>query len=112
MAEKYPDSKDIKVQWTKLNTILVLVVTFILIFFLIFQPNLKPLTLGQIVNIISLYINFLGIIVISLKTPYYGTFFDGGKIEEKRQKVEKKYFDLGMILIVIGMFFQGLSALI
>ena len=109
MPENYPDNKDIKIKWTKFNTLLVLVVTFSLILFLINQAHFKPLTLGQITNISGLYIDFWGVIIASLKTPYYGSFFDGGEIEKKRQKVDEKYFKYGMILVLLGLLLQALS---
>lgn len=48
----------------------------------------------------------------SLKTPFYGSFYDAGQIERKRQEVEKKYFQIGMYLIGLGMILQTISALL
>lgn len=111
MTGKYPNFKDIKVQWTKLHTLIVMVITFSVILFLINQAKSKPITLTQYINVSGLYLDFWGVIIASLKTPYYGAFYDAGKIEIKRQKVESKYFYIGMILIFIGMLLQVFSTL-
>jgi hypothetical protein len=111
MINKYPDFEDIKVQWTKLHTLIVVVITISVVLFLINQAKLKPITLTQYINVSGLYTDFWGVIIASLKTPYYGIFHDGGKIEIERQKVESKYFYIGMILVFIGMLLQVFSTL-
>lgn len=111
MTNKYPDFKDIKVQWTKFHTLIAIVVTFSVIMFLINQAKSKPITLTQYIHVSGLYLDFWGVMIASLKTPYYGAFLDAGKIEIERQKVESKYFYIGMILIFIGMILQVFSTL-
>ncbi|WP_269685484.1 hypothetical protein [Flavobacterium lacustre] len=111
MTGEYPNFKDIKVHWTKFHTLIVMVITFSVILFLINQAKSKPITLTQYLNVAGLYLDFWGVIIASLKTPYYGAFFDAGKIEIERQKVESKYLNIGMILIFIGMLLQVLSTL-
>lgn len=111
MTNKYPDFKDIEVLWTKLHTLIVIVITFSVVMFLINEAKSKPITLTQYINVSGLYLDFWGVIIASLKTPYYGTFHDAGKIEIERQKVESKYLNIGMILIFIGMILQVFSTL-
>jgi hypothetical protein len=111
MAEKYPNFEDIKVEWTKGKSLLIFVVTFCLILILVNEEKLKPITNAQYLNIAGLYIDFLGVIIATLKTPYYGIFPDAGKLEIERQKVENKYFKIAIFLIVIGMLLQALSTL-
>lgn len=111
MAENYPNFEDIKVQWTKGNTLLVFIITFSVILFLVNQTKLRPITNVQYLNIFGLYIDFLGVVITTLKTPYYGIFHDAGKLERIRQKVEHKYFKIGMGLIIIGMLLQVWSTL-
>lgn len=108
---KYPQDHEIKVVWTKFIISLLAVSTVLLwsVFFYL-NPVLCGIKISKILSAIGLYIDILGVAIASLKTPYYGSFHDGGDIELKRAKVEERYFKFGMLLIGIGFFLQAMSS--
>lgn len=110
MSDKYPKENDIKVKW-KTSILIITVVTFNVILFLIGESRLKPISLTKWLSVGGLYFDFIGVIIASLRTPYYGSFHDGGEIEKVRQKVENKYFRLGIYLIAIGFLLQVVTSL-
>ena len=112
MNDKYPKIEDIKVEWTIIHKSILLIITLIIVGFIIFESRTKCISLTKYLSVAGLYIDIIGVVIASLKTPYYGSFFDGGKIELERQKVEKIYFQRGMLLITVGMILQAVSALL
>ena len=112
MSIKYPENKDIKVEWTIIHKFVIMITSLIIIGFLIFESMTKHISLTKYLTITGLYIDIIGVVIASLKTPYYGLFYDGGKIEVERQKIEKKSFQKGMLLISIGMILQVISTLL
>ena len=112
MIGKYPEEKDIKVEWTLVHTLIIVVVTLIVTGFLIYDYTIKNISWQKYLTILGLYVDIVGVLVASLKTPFYGIFHDGGEIEIKRQQHEKKFFLFGMLLIAIGMIFQVIGTLL
>jgi hypothetical protein len=104
MTEKYPDN--IKVEWTFIHRAITVGITLLVISYIVYESRIKPINVTKYLSLLGLYIDIIGVVIASLKTPYYGAFYDGGKIEINRQKVEKKYFQIGMLLIAIGMILQ------
>ena len=46
--------------------------------------NYNPLlSFAKFFSIIGLYIDIIGVLIASLKTPYLGAFLDGGELEHK-----------------------------
>ncbi len=112
MNDKYPKVEDIKVEWTLIQKLIILIITLIIIGFLIYESRTKCISLTKYLSVGGLYIDIIGVVIASLKTPYYGSFYDGGQIEIERAKVEKKYFQRGMSLIALGMILQTISTLL
>lgn len=110
---KYPQDHEIKVVWTKFIISLLLISTASLwsVFFYL-NPVLCEIKISKFLSITGLYIDILGVAIASLKTPYYGSFNDGGAIEVKRARAEEKYFKTGMLLIGIGFFLQALGSIL
>lgn len=104
MKNQYPDDDEIKVEWTKIHTIIIVTVTAIVLCFLAACSG--TITKTKLLSTAGLYIDIVGVVITTLKTPFYGIFHDGGQIEFKRQRVEHKYFRAGMYLIVVGMVLQ------
>lgn len=67
MVRRYPDSKEIKLQFTKFHKMLLITVTISLIMFLWFQYKLTNLSKAQILTIIGMYLNFIGLVILHLR---------------------------------------------
>ncbi|NJK94002.1 MAG: hypothetical protein HC905_02905 [Bacteroidales bacterium] len=112
MENNYPTQNEIKIEWKKIHSTILILVTVIVIGYLTYEIMYKTVSLTKYLTVAGLYIDIIGVIIASLKTPYYGSFMDGGKIEILRQKVENKSFKKGMYLIAIGMVFQMTGTLL
>lgn len=113
MTEKnrYPQDHEIRVVWGKLRISLIVCATVIIWpAFLYFNP-ICLLSASKLLVVIGLYVDIIGVVIASLKTPYYGLFADGGEIEVKRGNVERKYFPAGMLLVGIGFLLQAFGSL-
>jgi len=100
-----------KIEWTKLHIGFIAIATAVLWpAFFYFNPPLA-FKLSKFFSALGLYIDVVGVVLASLKTPYYGTFYDGGAIERKRAKVEEKYFQLGMLLVGFGFLLQAFGTI-
>lgn len=109
----YPKDNEVKVKWTKLHILIVILSTIVIWpLFYYCTINLSSKLTNKLLSVAGLNIDIIGVVVASLKTPYYGTFHDGGKIETIRANIERKYFQLGMWLIALGFFFQALGTLL
>ena len=110
--KKCPKDSEIKVEWTMLHKIMV-VVPFSVIWVLFYCfTDFKSPYVSKLLTVLGLSIDLFGVTIASLKTPHYGLFHDGGAIEVKRANVERKYFQIGMLLIAVGLLFQTLGSLI
>lgn len=107
----YPTDKEITVKWTKTHIVL-LVLSTILVWgtYLLWAPSsgAHPLV---VVTVLGLYLDIFGVVIASLKTPFYGHFLDGGQIEVKRLDVERRYFQVGMFMVGVGFFLQAVGAM-
>lgn len=111
-ASHYPKDNEVKVEWKLLHiAIIVMSVLVIWPIFYYTTDSTKSFT-NKLFSVAGLNIDIIGVVVASLKTPYYGLFVDGGKIEFTRANAEKKYFQVGMLLIALGFFFQALGTLL
>lgn len=111
-ASRYPKDDEIKVEWKRLH-IAIIVLSIIVIWPLFFCVTDRTQNLpNKLLTVSGLNIDIIGVVVASLKTPFYGQFFDGGKIENTRANVEKNYFQVGMWLIGVGFFLQALGTLL
>lgn len=107
MFGEYPQANEIKVKWTLLHTLIIVAVSSFVIGISIYEYCCyKYSSFSKLITIFGLYIDIIGVVIASLKTPFYGIFYDGGKIEVTRQQYEKKYFQRGMFLIALGMIVQ------
>jgi len=108
----YPSDSEIRVVWSKLHITLMACATVLLWpTFFCFNP-ISSLKVTKALSVSGLYVDIVGVVIASLKTPYYGAFHDGGEIERKRAKVEAKYFQAGMLLIGFGFLLQALGTLL
>ena len=108
----YPKDDEVKVEWKPLHiAIVVLSVVVIWPLFYCATDLTKNLT-NKLLSVAGLNIDIIGVVVASLKTPFYGAFHDGGKIEITRANVEKGYFQFGMWLVALGFFLQALGTLL
>lgn len=109
MALEYP--KKIETEWKYALVIGLVITLFITGIILSVFPTLN-LSITKLLTVLGLYIDIIGVLIASLKTKFYGIFFDGGDIHIKRAKIENNYFQYGMFLIAIGMFLQTASTLL
>lgn len=108
----YPQDHEIRVVWGKLRISLIVCATLVIWpSFLYFNP-LCSTSIAKILVVLGLYVDIVGIVIASLKTPYYGSFADGGEIEVRRGKVEHKYFQAGMLLVGLGFLLQAFGSII
>ena len=105
----YPKNNDIKPKCTTFQKSFIIIITIMIFgaFFLIkVIKNEWNIEYKQLLLITGLYLNIIGVIIASVRTPYFGSFYDGGEIEFKRQKANRKIFQKGMCIIGIGFLFQ------
>ena len=105
----YPKDEEIRVEVQPIHRIITISSFFIILFLILYT---KSFTLKEILSSIGLYFDILGVIIASLKTPYYGLFADGGTINFKRERIDKQYFQRGMYIIACGFLLQAISNLI
>ena len=104
---KYPERSEIKVEWTLLHIAVLIVSLVIIPFAFVKFVNFHQPFLPKFLSVLGLLVDIVGVTIATLKTPYYGSFHDGGQIEIWRREEEDKYFKVGMFLIAIGAFFQA-----
>lgn len=111
-TSNYPQDHEIKVVWTKFIISLLTISTISLwsVFFYL-NPIICDIEKSKFLSTTGLYIDIIGVVIASLKTPYYGIFYDGGEIEVKRARAEEKYFKIGMLLIGFGFFLQAMGSI-
>jgi len=107
----YPKDNEVKVEWTYMH--IAIVVLSVLVIWPLFYcvTDLTKLPINKLLSVVGLNVDIIGVVVASLKTPFYGHFHDGGQIEITRANVERKYFQSGMWLIALGFFLQALGTL-
>jgi hypothetical protein len=102
MSSFYPNDNEVKVQWTSFQKLVLILLTISLIVFLSFHWKAETITKILLLNSFGIYLNILGSVMSTLKTPFYGLFYDGGRLERVRQEVEAKYFKFGIMSMSIG----------
>lgn len=109
---RYPEENEIKVEWSWLHVSIVLLSVLVIwpVFYFALDPTIN--ITNKLLSVLGLNIDIFGVVLASLKTPFYGIFHDGGKIEILRANAERKYFQLGMWLIAVGFFLQALGTLL
>lgn len=105
----YPTDEQIKPEWTSVHTLLIVVSGLIWPAFYFFSSDH---TLPKILTLLGLQLGIIGSVLSSLKTPVYGSFVDGGKLNIKRAKVEGVWWQRGMLLIATGFIAQVCALLI
>lgn len=109
----YPADGDIKVKWSRFQVAMVVVPTVaIWAMFFLWPGAAEPHLLKTVLSISGLNVDIVGVVVASLKAPYFGSFLDGGKIEFKREAADRKAFQVGMVLVGIGFFLQAIAVLV
>ncbi len=103
---KYPSDEEIKIEWNKFHFLILFISSSVTIGGLVYLNYNQLLSFAKFFSIIGLFIDIIGVLIASLKTPYLGAFFDAGELESKRANEEKKWFVKGMYLIAIGMILQ------
>lgn len=104
MKNGYPNDSEIKPKWSRFHFVL-LILSSILIWGLYIWKSLidgSILSWQSTISLTGLYIDIIGVLVASLKTPYFGSFHDGGELEFKRERADNRAFQKGMLLIAIG----------
>jgi hypothetical protein len=109
---RYPKDDEIKIEWTVVHKAIIAISILVIWPLFIYTVDLNDNFIKKCLSTAGLNIDIIGVVVASLKTPYYGLFCDGGKIEFNRAKIEKKYFQSGMWLIALGSLFQAIGTLI
>lgn len=109
----YPEDHKIKGMWSRYH-ILAIVLTTIIIWPMFFMKLGLPFFCHIIPSftVLGLYIDIIGVIIASIEAPYFGSFADSGDVERKRTVVKEKYLKIGLTLIGIGFFFQGIAAIL
>lgn len=110
---RYPTDSEIKVQWTPFHIVAIAAVTLVVWVWFFSRHDLhEPGVLNKFFSVLGLNIDTIGVVVASLKPPYFGSFHDGGAVEMKRQKAERASFENGMFIVAIGLFLQALGVLL
>lgn len=109
---KYPKEDEIKVEWTVVHKGIIILSVLVIWPLFIYTADMNDNFIKKLLSVAGLNVDIIGVVIASLKTPYYGLFMEGGKIEFNRAKVEKRYFQLGMWFIALGSLFQALGTLL
>ncbi len=109
---EYPTDEMVKVEWTRTHKIVLLVITLIIVAFLIYIAAIENISVAKCFSVSGLYVDILGVVIASRKTPYFGLFSDGGKLEAKRQEADARSFQKGMWVIAVGMLLQAIGTMI
>lgn len=111
IALAYPQDHEVKVEW-KFFRVAVVIISLVTIWplFIIFN-DFDACFINKLLILIGLNIDIVGVVVASRKTPFYGHFYDCGRIEIVRANVERKSFQMGMCLIALGFLLQALGTL-
>lgn len=109
---KYPSDEEIRIEWNKFHYLILFISSCVTIGGIVYLNCNQLLSLAKLFSVIGLYIDIIGVLIASLKTPYLGAFLDAGELESKRGNEEKKWFVKGMYLIAIGMILQVLGIII
>lgn len=109
---KYPKDNEIKVEWKWYHSLLLAVCTLSTLGLYCFSLRNNPFTFSKLFSTAGLYIDFVGVLFASLKTPSYGLFIDSGKLDKKRAEVENIWFRRGMFVIATGILLQITGSLI
>ena len=112
ITPQYPEENEIKVEWSWMLVAIVLLSVLVIwpVFYCVLDPTIN--STNKLLSVLGLNIDIFGVVLASLKTPFYGIFHDGGRIEILRANAERKYFQFGMWLIAVGFFLQALGILI
>ncbi|WP_041466169.1 hypothetical protein [Chlorobaculum parvum] len=108
----YPKDEEVKVEWTVIHKAIIVLSVIVIWPLFFYTTDINNDIMKKLLAVSGLNIDIIGVVVASLKTPYYGLFCDGGKVEVTRAKVEKKYFQFGMWLIALGSLFQAIGTLL
>ena len=102
----YPAREQVRVEWTWIHYLVLTTSSIIIpcasLKFIDFNQPYKY----KLFSVLGLFIDIIGVTLATLKTPYYGSFHDGGELEVWRRQEEDKWFKIGMFLIAIGAFLQ------
>jgi hypothetical protein len=109
---KYPLDEEIKIEWNKFHFLILFISSSITIGGLVYLNYNQLLSFAKFFSIIGLYIDIIGVLIASLKTPYLDAFLEAGELESKRANEEKKWFMKGMYLIAFGMILQVFGIII
>ncbi len=113
VSNKYPTDDQIKVEWTIFHKTICVIPTFIIWIWFISGPGLEsPFHWNKFLSLLGLNIDIFGVVIASLKPPYFGLFADGGMVEFKRGQAEQESFKKGMFIVAIGLLFQALGVLV
>jgi hypothetical protein len=110
-SSRYPSDGNIKVEWNKWHSIIIGLVTILSVVLLILERQKDNVLMTKYCSVIGLWIDFLGVVIASLKTPSYGTFYDGGELNRKCKQVEDNAFKKGMFIIAFGLIFQMIGSI-
>lgn len=105
----YPSDEQIKPEWTGIHILLIIVSGLIWPVFCFISSDKS---LPKILTLLGLQLGIIGSVFSSLKTPEYGLYYDGGRLEIKKAKVEAKWWQRGMLLIAAGFIAQVCALLI
>ena len=108
---RYPENHEVKVEVRAIHVVIVLLSLLIIWPWFYYATDFSKLPLAKFLTLAGLNIDIIGVVVTTLKTPFYGHFHDGGHIEVIRATAEKRYFLIGMWFIAAGFFLQALGAL-
>ncbi len=63
----------------------------------------------KLLSLAGLNLDIFGVVLASLKTPFYRIFHDGGALEVARANAERRHFQIGMWLVAAGFVLQALG---
>jgi hypothetical protein len=110
--KKYPERHEVRVKWEWYNYSILGISTILLWGAFVILVDFQGPFVAKLISVSGLYIDIVGITLATLKTPYYGSFYDGGDVERWRLDEEKKWFIWGMFIIACGTLLQVLGTIL
>lgn len=108
---RYPKDDEVKVKWQPVQIGVVMLSILIWPLFIV-TYDICGNFIKKLISVLGLHIDLIGAVVASLKTPHFGDFYDGGRLESTRAKVEQKYFQMGMSLVAAGFLLQAIASIL
>lgn len=111
-TDKISYPKNLRVQWTRTHLGMIGLAFLIWPVYFYFNPSYCVDCWPKFLAVAGLFLNAVGATVATLRPPFYGLFFDGGKLQRDGEALAGKYFKFGMLIVAIGFVLQAIKEIL